>query len=1081
MKAKAKANATAAAAGPAAATAVAGGDGAKAALGTSPPAAAAPARASAASPAPAGAGAAAAAPAPTRSPAGPSPPGRDRGWWRRLGRLYYISFGAQYGLVPRVRVDASVAAESGSGGASAGGGGGLGLGTAASTGSPAVLIAFEDPSDAEYVANALWEDLVTTGAQPSGPRPNTMGVLSATPLFLEDMAAMRGAPLEVVPGDSLRKDVLLGPAQLEAVLAALVRGVSPAAAAAEAQQLLERATQAAASSSSSSDTAAAGGPAPAAGPSSSTARDAPGRAAPGSSGTAVDRQPKVAGATPGGGGDNGGVAGGAPPAAAERNPEALAAQKGLRIKLPTKFDFPGFDEPRATAAPPSPPVPLAPPTAAPAAGAPLATPGAAAAVAAAPSPQRPPSQPPPPPSPSPPSRPPPELAAEAEAAEALPQVEPSAVREPGSSLKRGHGSGREDWSESAPASGAAPPDWWSSPYEGVRGSRAPRKVVDAEATDVPAARAEQELRPAPDLMTAAAQAVGVDAGAGEDADVGAGPRPAGRGDDFAAAASGPEAARSESVTSTAAEERKVGPDAARDILKRQGPTDAAIEAALSALEAGEERTEDDLLSEYYQLFGGGGRGGADGSARETASAMVAGKRSRGSGGDGGGRSASASASGDLAAEVADVQRQLAQVLQGVVAAQARGLPPSPDATAAMQRLQRRLEDLQARLGSGTAAAAPAAAAPAAAVPAESPAAAASASRSAPTTSPPDSGRRSDGERDSTSAGGAAPPAASQASSSGSSPPAAGPAAAVAAGGSDGKAGARRAWGSWKANKRIQTAEATLLKTATSSAAAATPAASTSVPSGGPSRTATGSDGQASRARQQGGGGGAVSSKGEDGVTVLNKRVGTNRPPKVVEPPEVRQDRVKEALRVFSEMSAKGGGDDDDDPDGAEPDSDLLFPGRSMPGIPGPRRVPWWQSRFQALYLPTIGYPDGAVGFMQVNVSLNDARRDMRVLAFEDRADCTACLTLLAQWPEYAGTEPRLSMMPTATLMQQLTQLYDEELDINSGVSRPRGLAVFRRGKLPMRPGMGPGEFLQLVMYGHAAQTALAKTGYGFTD
>jgi hypothetical protein len=45
--------------------------------------------------------------------------------------------------------------------------------------------------------------------------------------------------------------------------------------------------------------------------------------------------------------------------------------------------------------------------------------------------------------------------------------------------------------------------------------------------------------------------------------------------------------------------------------------------------------------------------------------------------------------------------------------------------------------------------------------------------------------------------------------------------------------------------------------------------------------------------------------------------------------------------------------------------------------------------------------------LQVNVSLAADKRDMRVLAFEDRTDCTACLTLMARWPEYEGTDPRV--------------------------------------------------------------------------
>jgi len=31
---------------------------------------------------------------------------------------------------------------------------------------------------------------------------------------------------------------------------------------------------------------------------------------------------------------------------------------------------------------------------------------------------------------------------------------------------------------------------------------------------------------------------------------------------------------------------------------------------------------------------------------------------------------------------------------------------------------------------------------------------------------------------------------------------------------------------------------------------------------------------------------------------------------------------------------------------------------------------WWQRRFQALYLPTVVAEDGALGFVQLDVSLN---------------------------------------------------------------------------------------------------------------
>eukprot|EP00198_Chlamydomonas_reinhardtii_P009582 XP_001698919.1 predicted protein [Chlamydomonas reinhardtii] len=155
----------------------------------------------------------------------------------------------------------------------------------------------------------------------------------------------------------------------------------------------------------------------------------------------------------------------------------------------------------------------------------------------------------------------------------------------------------------------------------------------------------------------------------------------------------------------------------------------------------------------------------------------------------------------------------------------------------------------------------------------------------------------------------------------------------------------------------------------------------------------------------------------------------------------------EALRVFSETGGAIGDDGDDgDPGGEDPDPlGELLPGYTDGGCRG--------YVCGALYLPNIGYPDGSIGFLQVNVSLSPDRRDMRVLAFADRADATAAISLLAAWPQYAGTDPRLSIMPTATIMQQLKDMYDEQPGLNSDV----------------------------VVYQYAAQRALARTGYGFTD
>ncbi len=44
---------------------------------------------------------------------------------------------------------------------------------------------------------------------------------------------------------------------------------------------------------------------------------------------------------------------------------------------------------------------------------------------------------------------------------------------------------------------------------------------------------------------------------------------------------------------------------------------------------------------------------------------------------------------------------------------------------------------------------------------------------------------------------------------------------------------------------------------------------------------------------------------------------------------------------------------------------------------------------------------------QVNVSIKPDRRDMRVLAFEDRHDCAFAVSLLARWPDFEGSDPQV--------------------------------------------------------------------------
>lgn len=48
-------------------------------------------------------------------------------------------------------------------------------------------------------------------------------------------------------------------------------------------------------------------------------------------------------------------------------------------------------------------------------------------------------------------------------------------------------------------------------------------------------------------------------------------------------------------------------------------------------------------------------------------------------------------------------------------------------------------------------------------------------------------------------------------------------------------------------------------------------------------------------------------------------------------------------------------------------------------------------------------------------------------------------------------------------------------------TRPTGVVVFRRGRLPMRVGMGMEEFTQLVVYQAVAQVSLSRVGYQFDE
>jgi hypothetical protein len=221
---------------------------------------------------------------------------------------------------------------------------------------------------------------------------------------------------------------------------------------------------------------------------------------------------------------------------------------------------------------------------------------------------------------------------------------------------------------------------------------------------------------------------------------------------------------------------------------------------------------------------------------------------------------------------------------------------------------------------------------------------------------------------------------------------------------------------------------------------------------------------------------------------------------------VRQDSVREALRVAADdwqaaASAPSSSSTTSSSSLASSGDPELVPSELLGGSFGRGEQPWWQRRFSALYLPTLGYPDGSVGFVQADVSLKAGVRDVRVLTFEDRHDCMHCLTVMREWPEAQGCLLSLGAMQTATLerdireawLEQRRQVQDRRWADEAagrgaaagpelpGPSPPSGLVVFRRGKLPLRVGMQQEEFMQLVVYQAAAQGALGRVGYDFDD
>lgn len=128
---------------------------------------------------------------------------RDKGWWQSLNQLYYINFGSQYGMLPRMKLDPAKKQEH--------------------------LIAFVDPADAEFVANTVKENLVLTSPPSEAPRIRRTlkgRVVSARPFFLQDMAQLQGVQLEVLPQGRIQHNARLTDSQLQALLTQILTGKS---------------------------------------------------------------------------------------------------------------------------------------------------------------------------------------------------------------------------------------------------------------------------------------------------------------------------------------------------------------------------------------------------------------------------------------------------------------------------------------------------------------------------------------------------------------------------------------------------------------------------------------------------------------------------------------------------------------------------------------------------------------------------------------------------------------------------------------------------------------------------------------
>jgi hypothetical protein len=239
------------------------------------------------------------------------------------------------------------------------------------------------------------------------------------------------------------------------------------------------------------------------------------------------------------------------------------------------------------------------------------------------------------------------------------------------------------------------------------------------------------------------------------------------------------------------------------------------------------------------------------------------------------------------------------------------------------------------------------------------------------------------------------------------------------GSSSSSSGGKRSWGAWADNRRIKSANAALVKDSSkltpsqqqqqqqqsgssssrSSRGAAQPAAAAAAAA--EVQTEVQTEFKASSEED------AVLT--EDGAKIFSRKLGVKRPKKVTRDPLERQMLVKDALKAAAEqMSGE-----------AAVDQDSSSSSSSMPGSSSSSKEQWWQERYQALYMPSIKYADGSVGFVQMDVSLNPAVKDVRVLTFEDRHDCMKCLSVMRQWQQMAGAKLSMGAMQSGQIEQQI--------------------------------------------------------------